>query len=93
MVFLKLKLPLWYICVPQNRYIDNLFNVARLPHDFDTEQHRTVLAVSSHEEVIEQAWQMGVTLATGLDIIKQVQVSVLSVTLWITAYIFIWQLV
>ncbi|XP_071540970.1 uncharacterized protein mRpL1 [Panulirus ornatus] len=57
----------------KNRYIDSLSNVAQLPHDFDTEQHRTVLAISRHEEVIEQAWQMGVTLASGLDIIKQVQ--------------------
>ncbi|KAK8744737.1 hypothetical protein OTU49_000593, partial [Cherax quadricarinatus] len=57
----------------QNRYIDNFSNVIQLPYHFENEQQRTVLAISRNEEVIEQAWQMGVTLAAGLDVVKQVQ--------------------
>ncbi|XP_069943372.1 large ribosomal subunit protein uL1m isoform X1 [Cherax quadricarinatus] len=57
----------------KNRYIDNFSNVIQLPYHFENEQQRTVLAISRNEEVIEQAWQMGVTLAAGLDVVKQVQ--------------------
>nr|XP_053633042.1 39S ribosomal protein L1, mitochondrial-like [Cherax quadricarinatus] len=52
---------------------DNFSNVIQLPYHFENEQQRTVLAISRNEEVIEQAWQMGVTLAAGLDVVKQVQ--------------------
>ncbi|MPC30809.1 hypothetical protein E2C01_024079 [Portunus trituberculatus] len=56
-----------------NRFIDDFYNVLRLPHDFNTEQERTVLVVSRSEDVQEKAIQMGATHAAGLEIIKQAQ--------------------
>ena len=58
----------------QNRFVDDFYNVLRLPHDFNTEQERTVLVVSRSEDVQEKAIQMGATHAAGLEIIKQAKV-------------------
>nr|XP_045625040.1 uncharacterized protein LOC123774614 [Procambarus clarkii] len=57
----------------KNRYVDNFFSVVQLPHEFESEQQRTVLAISRNKKVIEKAWEMGVTYAAGVEIIKQVQ--------------------
>ncbi|KAG7158384.1 39S ribosomal protein L1-like [Homarus americanus] len=57
----------------KNRFVDNFSNVAGLPHNFNTEQNRTILAISRDEDVLEQAREMGVTHAAGIEIIKQVQ--------------------
>lgn len=57
----------------KNRFIDDFYNVVRLPHDFDTKQERTVLVISRSEDVQEQALQMGATHAAGPEVIKQAQ--------------------
>lgn len=64
----------------QNRFIDDFYNVIRMPHDFDTKQERTTLVISRNEEVQEQALQMGATHAAGLEVIKQAQVFDLLIT-------------
>ena len=64
----------------QNRFMDDFYNVIRLPHDFATNQNRTILVVSRSEEVQEQALQMGATHAAGLEIVKQAQVFNLQIT-------------
>uniref|UniRef100_A0A0P4WD89 Ribosomal protein L1 n=1 Tax=Scylla olivacea TaxID=85551 RepID=A0A0P4WD89_SCYOL len=56
-----------------NRFIDDFYNVLRLPHDFNTEQERTILVVARSEDVQEKAIQMGATHAAGHEIIKQAQ--------------------
>ncbi|XP_047496754.1 39S ribosomal protein L1, mitochondrial-like [Penaeus chinensis] len=57
----------------KNRYLDNFFNVVRLPHDFDTEQSRSLIVVSKNEEMINYAREAGVSLAIGPEIVKLVQ--------------------
>lgn len=64
-----------YLVKPlQNRYLDNFFNVVRLPHDFDMEQSRSLIVISKNEEMINYAREVGVSLAIGPEIVKLVQV-------------------
>ncbi|KAG0726121.1 39S ribosomal protein L1, mitochondrial [Chionoecetes opilio] len=76
-----------YVCIEldmaadkKNRFIDDFYNVIRMPHDFNTGQERSILVISSNEEVHEQALQMGATHAAGLEVVKQAQAG--DINLW-----------
>lgn len=59
----------------KNRYLDNFTRILVLPHNFDLQPVRKVLALCQTEEGQKAATEAGAELVGGLDLVKKIQVS------------------
>lgn len=59
----------------KNRYLDNFHRILLLPHRFDYQPERKILALCKTQETQTEAINAGAQAVGGLDLIKRIQVS------------------
>ena len=57
----------------KTRFVENFTRTAAMPHKFEQEVERNILAFSKVPEVVEEARKAGAQLAGGVDLIKEIQ--------------------
>jgi len=62
----------------KNRYLDNFTRILVLPHNFDLQPVRKVLALCQTEEGQKAATEAGAELVGGLDLVKKIQTGAVS---------------
>jgi large subunit ribosomal protein L1 len=60
----------------KNRYLDNFNRILLLPHRFEYQAERKILALCKTQETQDEAMRGGAVTVGGLDLIKRIQVRV-----------------
>ncbi|CAH1118839.1 unnamed protein product [Phaedon cochleariae] len=70
---LHLTVELNMIGEKQTRFVDNFTRIVGIPHKFDQNEERAILAFTKNPELQQEAANAGALLAGGVELIKQIQ--------------------